>query len=302
MIGLTQKKRLLIVFCLLGTMAIFPACNQLIVPEEGYDWPSPTRAYWPTQEWQSAPMEAHRVDAGRMAQADQFAGNDPLTRCLLVIKDGYIVFEKYYGGGAQNDSSNLWSVTKSFTSALVGIAVTQGYINNVEQPLTDYLPEYPAFGDMLIRHALTHTTGLNWQETGRSWVQWISSPDWIAEALSRGQINEPGEEFLYSSANSQFLSGLIRASTGLTPGELAQEHLFTPLGIPFQRLTEILHYANWDEYKPPLDHSWRQDTQGLETGGFCLYLTAREMAKLGFLYINRGQWEDRTIVRSDWVE
>ena len=59
----------------------------------------------------------------------------------------------------------------------------------------------------------------------------------------------------------------------------------------FHRLPEIRHYENWDQYKVPLDHSWRQDPTGLETGGFCLYLTSRDMAKLGFLFINRGTWD-----------
>jgi CubicO group peptidase (beta-lactamase class C family) len=226
-----------------------------------------------------------------MALADEFAQNDPLTQCLLVVKDGNIVYEKYYGDGAQDQSRNLWSATKSFTSALVGILISRGHVTSVDQLMTEYMPEYPEFGKIRIRHALTHTTGLSWSESGWPWIDWITSDDWISAALDRDWVHDPGEVFKYSSANSQFLSGLIHAVTGCTPGKLAEANLFLPLGIPFNRLTEILPYDSWDEYKIPLDHSWRQDTRGLEIGGFCLYLTARDMAKFGFLFINRGQWD-----------
>jgi CubicO group peptidase (beta-lactamase class C family) len=276
--------------------------NTIIVPDEGYAWPSIARDYWPTAGWRTAQPGDYGIDVSKLGRADDFAKNDSLTRCLLVVKDGYIVFEKYYGGGAEDQSSNLWSVTKSFTSALVGILFTRGLITSADQLMTMYLPEYPEFGEIRIRHALTHTSGLSWTEEGLPWVSWIISDDWIAAALARGREYEPGKVFKYSSANSQFLSGLIHAVTGQTPGELAETSLFLPLGIPFNRLTEILHYDNWDEYKVLLDHGWRQDPMGLEIGGFCLYLSARDMAKLGFLFINRGSWDGQQILSQEWVE
>ena len=276
--------------------------NQDLVPEVGYNWPDKVRDYWPTTGWRTASMEDHNLDPNRMSLADEFAENDVLTRCLLVVKDGYIVFEKYYGDENQNSSTNLWSVTKSFTSALVGIAVDRGLINNVDQLMTIYLPEYPSFNNISIKHALTHTTGLNWTEEGSRWVGWILSDDWIAEALGRGQAHNPGEVFLYSSANSHFLAWVLYASTGITPGEFAQENLFAPLGIQFNRLTEIINYSGWDEYKVPLINSWRQDPKGIEIGGFCLYLTGRDMAKFGFLFLNKGKWDGQTIISESWVE
>jgi len=242
------------------------------------------------------------MDVAKLRLADEFARNDPLTRCLLVVKDGYIVFEKYYGGGAEDRSSNLWSVTKSFTSALVGILISRNLVASVDQPMLAYLPEYPEFGKIKIRHVLTHTAGLNWTEEGQSWVDWVMTDDWIAAALDRGREHAPGKVFKYSSANSQFLSALIRATSGKTPGQLADTELFRPLGIPFNRLTEVVDYESWDEYKAPLDRSWRQDPTGLETGGFCLYLTARDMAKFGFLFINRGAWDRQQILSPEWVK
>jgi len=291
---------------LVAVLLLFSGCSiknsTIIVPEAGYDWPSTARDYWPTAGWRTASPGGHGIDASKLALADGFAQNDPLTRSLLVVKDGYLVFEKYYGDGAEEISSNLWSVTKSFTSALVGILFARGLVTNVDQLMTAHMPGYPDFRDIRIRHVLTHTTGLSWSEEGQPWVDWIMSDDWIAAALARGREHEPGKVFKYSSANSQFLSGLIHAASGETPSELAETSLFRPLGIPFNRLTEILHYDTWDEYKVPLDHSWRQDPMGLETGGFCLYLTARDMAKFGFLYLNRGTWDGQEILPTEWVE
>jgi len=242
------------------------------------------------------------MDLAKLSAAEEFARSDLLSRCLLIVKDGYIVFEKYYGDGKEDQSSNLWSVTKSFTSAIVGILVSRNLVTSVDQPMTAYLPNYPEFGEIKIRHVLTHTSGLRWTEEGQPWVNWVMSDDWVAEALDRGHEHAPGKVFKYSSANSQFLSALIRAASGKTPGQLAATELFRPLGIPFNRLTEIVHYDRWDEDTSPLDHSWRQDPTGLETGGFCLYLTARDVAKFGFLFINRGDWDGQQLLSPKWVE
>lgn len=278
-----------------------PGRSRLIVPQEGYAWPRVARDYWPTAGWRTAQPGEHGIDVAKLSLADDFARNDPLTRSLLVVKDGYLVFEKYYHGGAQDQCGNLWSVTKSFTSALVGILVTRNEITSVDQSMTTYLPDYPAFDGIKIRHVLTHSSGLRWSEEGPAWVDWVMSDDWIASALARGRGSEPGESFLYSSANSQFLSGLIRAASGKTPGELAETDLFVPLGIRFRRLPGKLHYDRWDQYKAPLDHTWRQDPRGLEIGGFGLYLTARDLAKFGFLFLNQGAWDGRQLLSSEWV-
>lgn len=273
-----------------------------IIPQNGYDWPNKQRDYWPTNGWRCQAMENHNIDPRKMSIADDYAKNDPWARALLVIKNGYIVYEKYYGRGSRESSTHLWSITKSFISTLIGIAIDKGYINSIDQLMTDYMPQYPKFNNIKIKHVLTQTTGLNWKEEGDSWGRWIYSSDWNLNALNRGQANEPGEAFLYSSANSHFLSGLIFESTGKTVGEFAQENLFIPLGIKYNRLMETIIYSSWDEYKENLPNSWRQDPMGLEIGGFGLYLTARDMAKLGFLFLNKGQWNGKRIVSTEWVE
>jgi len=281
----------------------FSCCTteSVIQPEEGYNWPSTQRPYWPTNGWETASMEDHNIDPLKMELADRFAQNDDLSRSLLVVKDGYLVFEKYYGDGGVDQSTNLWSVTKSFTSALVGLLMDKGYVQSTDQLMADLMPQYPAFNSISLDNVLTQTTGLAWSEEGQLWVDWIFSEDWVAEALARGQINEPGKKFYYSSGNSHFLTALVNHMTQEQTGEFANEHLFKPLGINFQPLSQPIRYYSWNEYKLPLDQSWRQDPMGIETAGFGLYLTARDMAKFGFLYINQGQWDGRSILSKNWV-
>lgn len=278
------------------------AGGAVIVPAEGYSWPARQRDYWPTAGWRSAPPEDHHLDAQELALADKFARADPHARALLVVKEGYLVLERYYGSGGIDQSTNLSSVTKSVVSALVGQLTDRGLVRSPLQPMVELLPRYGAFGGITLQQVLTHTTGLAWSESGRSWVEWILSDDWVASALARGPEHHPGTRFLYSSANSQFLTTLVHARTGQRPGELAKRHLFDPLGIRFEPLTEAIAYDKWDQYKDPLPQSWRRDPRGIETGGFGLYLTARDMAKFGVLYLNRGLWEGRQIVSEQWAK
>ncbi len=291
-------------FLVVLTSAIAPSCRDevdIIVPEAGYDWPSQSRDYWPTEGWELASLEDHAIDRAKMGLADEFAENDPLSRAVLVIKDGYLVFERYYHGGGVDESTNLHSVTKSFSSALVGLLVDDGLVNSTSQKMVDLMSEYPEFEGIRLHHALTHTTGLSWSEEGLPWENWVASDDWVTEALSRGFVAPPGRGFKYSSGNSHFLTSLVYDQTGTFPGEIAKERLFDPLGIPFKVFDKPVSYSRWRDYVQPLSQSWRRDTRGIEIGATCLYLTARDMAKFGFLYLNRGFWDGEQVIPEDWV-
>ena len=270
-----------------------------IVPAVGYEWPENSRDYWPTTSWRSAPAEQHGLDLNILADANAIAEGDPFFRSLLIVRNGDLVFENYYHGGAMDQKTEVWSVTKSFTSALVGIAINEGHIPGTDELMVDLVPAYPGFDGITLDNVLTHETGLAWDESSQQ--TWIQSPDWVAEALDRGFVAESGEELLYSSANSHFLSALIKESTGEPPGIFAEERLFAPLGIEFVPLTSARRYTLWQQLHEPLEGTWRQDNMGLEIGAFGLRLTAREMAKFGFLYLNRGVWDGETIVSEAWV-
>ena len=274
--------------------------DSYIVPVAGYEWPEIDRAYWPTTSWRSAPPEQHGLDPEKLAIANAIAEEDPFFRSVLVVRNGFLVFENYYHGGAQEQKTEVWSVTKSFTSALVGIAIDERHIPGTDTLMADLLPEYPGFGEMTVKNVLAHETGLAWDEGSQE--TWIQSSDWIAEALGRGYVTEPGQALLYSSANSHFLSALIKETTGMSPGTYAEERLFAPLGIEFVPAPTVDRYTSWQELHEPFDGTWRRDDSGLEIGAFGLRLTGREMAKFGFLYLNRGVWDGKTVVSEAWVE
>lgn len=272
-----------------------------IVSAEGYEWTNRQRSYWPTNKWISGSASDFGLDAGRLDDALELAQNDALMRAVLVVRDGRLVVEEYFHGGAQDQSTEVWSVTKSLVSSLIGIALQQGHINSIDDLMVTYLPEYPGFGELTIRHVLTHTTGLEWTEEGDDFVAWLESSDPIANAIRRERLYPPGDKLLYSSGNSHFLSALIEHATGATPGEYANDFIFKPLGIEFQPHQESSGPVSWDSMLIRTPHSWKRDSTGVEFGAFGLSMTARDMARFGYLYLNKGKWAGETIVDSKWL-
>ena len=91
-------------------------------------------------------------------------------------------------------------------------------------------------------------------------------------------------------------------TTGIFPGDLAKRRIFESLGISFDVFNETVNYTRWSDYVKPLSQSWRKDTKGIEIAGTCLYLTARDMAKFGYLYLNRGKWENKQLLSEEWIK
>ena len=223
-----------------------PLCAvQAQIVTEAYAWPSVDRSYWPTIRWETAPFDKHGLELNEITRIDRMALDDEKMRALLVVKDGLLVLERYYHGGAVDQSTEVWSVTKSIVSALIGVMLQKKQIDDIDTRMSHFLSKYPEFGNITIRHVLNHTTGLSWAEEGPEFVGWIGSDDWVSNALSRPRLHPPGAAFLYSSGNSHFLSALVHAATGKTPGEYADEHLFVPLGIRFQRSTGFEGRPSW---------------------------------------------------------
>ena len=293
-----------IMLCCLASVVV---CNQAvaegsIVPESGYDWVQKERTAWPTGEWSMAESAEQGFDRGKLADALQLARDDRYFRALLVVRNGFLVTEEYMNGGGRDQSTEIWSATKSLISALIGIAIAEGHIKSLDDRMLEYLPGYPELEDLTIRHVLMHTTGLAWEEEGDEFVGWIESEDWVLNALQRKRLHPPGDSLLYSSGNSHLLSALILTATGMSPGDYASEHLFGPLGINFQRRSADNRVDAWDDFLVHTPGTWKLDARGIEVGAFGLALTAREMAKFGYLYLNKGRWGDNTLVPGNWVE
>lgn len=213
---------------------------------------------------------------------------------LLILRHGQLVAEGYFRGYERSRRNNVKSVTKSVLSLLVGIAIDRGYIQGVDQKLSDFFPEYIGetsdhrMQQITLRDLLTMQAGLRWREHlpwfGLDWdparMYWSSNT--IAYVLGRPMQSVPGSTFEYSTGVTQLLAGVLWKATGQTPRDFAAEHLFEPLGI---RNVE-----------------WRAGKDGISYGGVGLFLTPREMAKIGLLALQRGRWEGEQLVPEAWID
>jgi len=252
-------------------------------------YPQPkNRDYWPTSGWRFSAPQMQGLDPARLLIADEFIQNRlPDAYSLLVVRNGYLVFEKYYSWGSPDKFALVHSVTKSVTSALIGIALDKGYLRSVDQKLFDFFPEHitddldPRKKEISIKHLLTMSTGFKWNDWGPEMRFWCTSPNWAKFTVALPQEKNPGDAFNYNSATSHLLSIIVSKSTKTSTLDFAKQNLFEPLGIQ--------------------SAYWHQDPQGYYIGGFGLGLSARDLAKIGFLYLNNGYWNGQPIVSEDWV-
>lgn len=214
---------------------------------------------------------------------------------VIIIKNNKVILEEYPNSFySKNTLHHIFSVTKSFTSALIGIAIEQGYIDSIEEKIVDIFPE-KTFDNMnaqkaniSIKHCLTMTTGLEWDEDTypstdprNDFYQYELSLDPVSYVFDKPMISEPGEVLHYNSGVSTVLSAILTRKTGQTTLEYAVENLFEPLNVS--------------------SHYWSTDSAGYYKGGTQLYITPRTMAKFGNLYLNNGSWNGEQLVPALWV-
>lgn len=247
------------------------------------------RADWPTQGWSVSTPEAQNVDSAELFKAiDHIYQNEPDIYSLLVIKNGYLILENYYKRGRPDREDWVHSVTKSYMSTLIGIAIDKGYIKSVDQTLSELLPQQyakntnPEKQSITLENLLTMRAGFRWTDWGDPMTQWFGSLDWTAHALQLEQTDPQGTKFNYNSTLSHLLSVILTQASNMSTAEFAEQYLFEPLGMTI--------------------HEWPVGPKGNNYGGFGLKVTPRDMAKLGYLFLNNGVWDDEQIVSSGWVK
>lgn len=214
------------------------------------------------------------------------------TSALLVLKDGAVRYEEYWLTGGRNVQWISMSVAKSFTSALVGIALADGYIKSLEDPIDQYVPELKgsAFEGVRIKDVLQMSSGARFNEEYSDVTAEIHGltkavgPDGSLDDFIPQLINEtpPGTRCLYSSGDTQALGMLISAATGRTITEYMQEKFYEPIGMES-------------------DGYWLTDSKKRELAFAGLLMTARDFAKLGELYRNGGNWNGQQLIPADFV-
>lgn len=256
--------------------------------------------YWPTNGWRTSPPEDQGVSSVKLQEMYEYLDSTVelsiirgAMRSILIIRNGFLIHETYLSSFAnENRSINIYSCTKSVTSALIGIAIEEGYIGGVDDIVLDYFPNRTIDNrdvwkeTMTIEDMLTMRSGFSWDEADYSrpdndYMLMYDAPNPVQYVLDKPMTSAPGSTWVYNTGCSHLLSTIIDNTTGIGTEDFAQTHLFNPLGID----------------RPP----WTNDQQNVPYGGSNLRLTSRQMAKFGFLYLNNGSWDGQQIVPKEWI-
>jgi len=246
-------------------------------------------------EWPRSTPEEQDLDGNRLNELVELIREGelfPRLNSLLIVRNGFLVLEVYFRTFAKNRLHTLQSVSKSFTSALIGIAIHRGELKNVDEKILDFFPDRDTIENLderklsiRIKDLLTMRSGTDYRE------DYPDSPHhqlnrletgWDKFYLNRKMISQPGTSFLYDSGGVILLSSLLKVRTGMHADEYAQKFLFTPL--------KIKHFF------------WFANKEGHPHTGGGLNLEPVDMAKFGQLYLQKGQWLGKQVVPSDWVE
>ncbi len=256
------------------------SCASISLPEVDY---SPQAG----GAWETAAPEAVGLDPVSIQRLYVNAGKLESIHSLLIIKDGYLIAEKYYRGAAADTPARLQSVTKSFTSALAGIAIDKGLIPSVQSPMLDFFPLLsrqvydPAKEQITLEHLLQMRAGYPWEESGDELFELLYGGFRTRYLADIPLIRAPGTGYDYSNLSTHIAGMVVARAAGTDLMSFAEEHLFGPLGIT---ATE-----------------WIRDWDGNYNGHADLFMTPRDMARFGQLYIDDGLFDGERIVSAEWV-
>lgn len=253
-----------------------------------------------TGDWPLATPASQGLDGSllRTLTDELAAGTMGPVSSLLIIRNGHLVYEEYFQGMTAKHLHPCYSVTKSFASALVGIARSQGRIGDLNTPILEYFPQYPEVENdgpwkqaITLEHALQMRTGILWDELSTNYshpdnpvAQLFQDTDWLKHMLDQPMAAEPGTEFVYNTGVSVLLSGVLQNVTGQSAEAFAEDVLFGPMGI-----------REWH---------WHTSPMGVTDTGGGLALRPRDMVKLGYLYLREGVWEPtgERLLPTSWVQ
>jgi CubicO group peptidase (beta-lactamase class C family) len=241
----------------------------------------------PGDDWKVSTPAEQGLDPMLVAELYFDAAELETIYGLLVIKNDYLIAEKYFNEGSVEQLSKRASVTKSYTSALVGIALDQGCLTSVDQKMIDFFPEVadqindPRKKQITIQHMLQMRAGYPWEETDPALWEALWSGEYLHYIVDFPLTGDPGTAFNYSNLTSHWLGIIVARACDTNLKSFGQEHLFSPLGVEVG--------------------DWNRDLDGYYIGSGDIQFTARDMAKFGLLYLNGGEYEGNQIVPASWV-
>ena len=252
----------------------------------------PDPEFWPTQTWKSRTPEAQGMDSAMLAQMFETIEQEDINlHSLLIVRNGYLVAEAYWDPYGPEDTHTVQSITKSVVGSLVGIAIDQGLLDSVEQKMVELFPERTIQNldeqkrSITLRNLLSMTPGLTCQDLSSAGQSMYRAEDWIQYLLDLPVSDPPGTRWIYCSGAAHLLSAILQDTIGTDARTFANTYLFKPLGIP--------------EVQEP---DWAADPGGVTNGIAGLYLRPRDLAKYGYLYLKKGNWNGQQVVPVQWVE
>ena len=239
------------------------------------------------EDWQSSTPKEQGLDPMLVAELYNDAAHLKTLYGLLVIKSNRLIAEGYFNNASVDQLSSRASVTKSVTSALLGIAIEQGYIKNVEQKMIEFFPEVvdniidERKKSITIKEMLQMRAGYPWEETDTTYWNALWTGKYIDKIVELPLTIDHGTGFQYSNFTSNWLGIIIARSTSSDLKSFAKKNLFSKLKVEIG--------------------NWKKDWDGYYIGCSDLEITARDMAKFGLLYLNKGEFKEERIIPESWV-
>ena len=252
--------------------------------------PAPSVNTWPSSSWEVIEPSEVNMDQSKLNVALNYAFQEGRnTQSVIIIRHGVVVAERYKEGKNKDSLATSWSGAKSFTSALIGLAIDQGYIGSIDDKACNYLERWSceeivclsldcplsrpkiSIRDILeMRSGLSPTDGIS---------IYSDKDDQLLHSLERSILTDPGETYLYSNEDSMILSAVIRAATGLTAKDYAEQELFLKINMT---------------------GDWWTDKEGHTMTYCCIDTTPRNFARFGLLYARSGKWDGQQIISDYW--
>lgn len=243
---------------------------------------------FPTGEWAEGDPGDYGLDQSKLDEAADYASSIG-SSCFAVIRDGHLVYERYYDGSSPTTTHKTYSIAKSFTSTLVGIAIERREIESVDQSASDFVQEWVGTDKEAIRIAdlLSMQSGLDFDLVADNLFALFVSEQTDA-AINLETEAGPGEVWHYSNRAVQVLHRVLSNATGLSPEAYAEQYLWGPLGMKLDGPSEERMH-------------WERDNAGDETMYMSVYSSCRDLARLGYLYQHQGRWKEEQLVNANYV-
>lgn len=247
-----------------------------------------------TDEWKTNHLTSQDIDTSLIYRfLSQINGADHKLHSMLLIRNNRLVLETYFNGHQTNQTHDLRSTSKSIRSILLGIAIDKGFIDDINDPISKYLksPQPKKNLDarkeaITIKHLITMASGLDcndWDPKSKGQEDKVyKKKDWLQYTLDLPMLHQPGEVSHYCSMGVILMTEIISQSSGMSIDEFAEAYLFKPLGI------KNIRWGHTSD-KEVIASARR------------LYMTPRDMAKIGQLVLNQGKWKGEQIVSEKWI-